>query len=305
MEASLVSRMAASAGTGQSAETSRALNDYAQLQGTKAVNIAAHTHVIEFGVLCMLMALFQPYVYLTEKWRRIWALVLLAGSLMLPVFVLLEMRWGLLAGGMADAGGLLVILGLTGMLAGIVRYTGRSDAAPRGLELSAARKLLIRSGLLLAVWGMAYGFYYAVFVEHQMLDRIGGSLASGFTFAAGRNLAASEEHLQEFAKTTYIYVRQVDAHGHWIGLSMLLVLFGALFHRVDLGGKAQLWLAWGLVSGAISFPLGVLLETVNGGWGPKLLAACGSAVMIVALAGAVLGFARHTSAAPRGMSGSS
>jgi hypothetical protein len=49
------------------------------------------------------------------------------------VFVLLEMKFGLVAGGIADAGGLMVIVALTGMLVGVLRYSGRADAqSPRG-----------------------------------------------------------------------------------------------------------------------------------------------------------------------------
>jgi hypothetical protein len=48
------------------------------------------------------------------------------------VFVLLELRLGLLAGGIADIGGLMVIVGLIGMLVGILRYSGGLDAAERG-----------------------------------------------------------------------------------------------------------------------------------------------------------------------------
>jgi hypothetical protein len=54
--------------------------------------------------------------------------VLLFGSLVLPVFVLLELNLGLLAGGIADVGGLLVILALLAMWIGILRYTGEMDA---------------------------------------------------------------------------------------------------------------------------------------------------------------------------------
>jgi hypothetical protein len=106
----------------------RAVQDYALLQGQKAVNVAAHSHIIEFGMLAILMAFFQPYVFLSERWKKIWIATLLAGSVILPVFVLLELRLGLLAGGIADIGGLLVIVALTGMLAGVVRYTGTLDA---------------------------------------------------------------------------------------------------------------------------------------------------------------------------------
>jgi len=67
-------------------------------------------------------------VRLRESWKRNWAWLLLLGSLVLPVFVLLELKLGLLAGGIADVGGGLVILALLAMWIGIVRYTGEIDA---------------------------------------------------------------------------------------------------------------------------------------------------------------------------------
>ncbi|MFQ5724325.1 MAG: hypothetical protein ACE5G6_07510 [Terriglobia bacterium] len=107
---------------------SLSLSAYGALQGEKAVKIAAHAHLIEFGFLAMLLAFLQQYVFLSECWKRRWVVVLLAGSVILPVFVLLEVYWGLVAGGIADLGGLLVIIALTGMLVGVVRYTGKVDA---------------------------------------------------------------------------------------------------------------------------------------------------------------------------------
>jgi hypothetical protein len=56
---------------------------------------------------------------------------LLMGSLMLPVCVLLELKGGLIAGGLADFGGLLVIIALFAMWIGILRYTGALDATVR------------------------------------------------------------------------------------------------------------------------------------------------------------------------------
>jgi hypothetical protein len=55
--------------------------------------------------------------------------LLLAGSLVLPVFVLLELKLGLAAGGIADAGGLMVIVALIAMLVGVLRYSGSLDGA--------------------------------------------------------------------------------------------------------------------------------------------------------------------------------
>ncbi|MFY9571715.1 MAG: hypothetical protein WAV20_09985, partial [Blastocatellia bacterium] len=83
--------------------------------------IAAHSHIIEFGLLAILLAFIQRHVFLPERWKRRWGVLLLTGSAVLPVFVLLELKLGLVAGGIADAGGLLVIIALIGMLAGVLR----------------------------------------------------------------------------------------------------------------------------------------------------------------------------------------
>ncbi len=101
---------------------------YGSLAAERAVKIAAHSHVIEFGLLAMLLSFVQPYVYLSDRWKRRWVMVLLTGSIILPVFVLLELKFGLVAGGIADVGGLLVIIALIGMMVGVLRYSGRMDA---------------------------------------------------------------------------------------------------------------------------------------------------------------------------------
>jgi hypothetical protein len=131
---SLLAQISSGAADRNPAQIDQALAGYGQLQGDKAVKIAAHAHVIEFGLLAMLLAFFQPYVQLHERWKRCWAGVLLFGSLLLPVCVQLEMKYGLLAGGVADFGGLLVIVALLAMWIGILRYTGSVDAVPRGAQ---------------------------------------------------------------------------------------------------------------------------------------------------------------------------
>jgi hypothetical protein len=130
----ILSEMSTAASAQNQARINQSLADYGQLQGDKAVKIAAHAHIIEFGLLAMLLAFFQPYVQLSEIWKRRWAVLLLFGSLLLPVCVLLEMKYGLLAGGVADIGGLFVILALLAMWIGILRYTGSIDAAPTGVQ---------------------------------------------------------------------------------------------------------------------------------------------------------------------------
>ena len=124
----LLRAMAVGAASGDVIGAEQAVADYGALQGDRAVKVAAHAHTIEFGLLAMMLALVQPYVYLSERWKRRWVMVLLTGSVVLPVFVLAEIRLGLLAGAIADIGGLLVVIALVGMLVGILRYTGAADA---------------------------------------------------------------------------------------------------------------------------------------------------------------------------------
>jgi hypothetical protein len=129
LETTILQHMMGAASEGNLAAASGEVANFGNLAGARAVNIAAHSHIIEFGLLAMLLSFVQPYVFLSERWKRRWVKVLLGGSVLLPVFVLLELKLGLLAGGIADLGGLMVIIGLIGMLVGILRYAGHLDTA--------------------------------------------------------------------------------------------------------------------------------------------------------------------------------
>jgi len=158
--------------------------------------------------------------------------------------------------------------------------------------VSGSRKVLIISGVALALWGMGFGLYYALFVEHQTLVKIGGSLATSFADAASGDVIASRAALQTYADTQFDYVRSVDVHSHWIGLAMLLIVFGVAFDRVQFHENRKLLLAWSLVIGSTMFPLGVILQTLDRGLIPQALAAIGAALVIIALAIIALGFRR-------------
>jgi hypothetical protein len=158
--------------------------------------------------------------------------------------------------------------------------------------MSGSRKLLIVSGVAIAIWGMGFGLYYALFAEHQALEKIGVSLAKGFTHAANGDLIEAQASLQSYADTRFDYVRSVDVHSHWVGLAMLLIVFGVAFDRVRLTEGPKLLLAWLLVFGSVTFPLGVILQTLNRGIIPQAIAAIGASLVIIALAAVALGFAR-------------
>ncbi len=305
-DAAILRAAMSAAAAGNRAAASAEVGNYGGLQASRAVKIAAHAHVIEFGILAMLLAFIQPWVFLSEKWKRRWAAILLAGSVLLPLFVLAELWWGLLAGGIADVGGLMVILSLTGMLAGVLRATGQLDAAAvkppapgepaecagSAAAMDRAQKLLIVGGLLLTLWGMSYGLYYALFDEHQTLERIGERLAASYAHAARREMPQAHAALDEYAAAKFEYVREVDVHSHWSGLAVLLFVLGLMFDRLGFEERRRLALAIVLIAGSFVFPFGVILQTVSRGALANALAAGGAGVLIAGLAVVAYGFSR-------------
>jgi hypothetical protein len=158
--------------------------------------------------------------------------------------------------------------------------------------MNTARKLLIFGGLALATVGMLHGLYYALFVEHQSLDRMGSSLMAAFVHAAEGNLLQAQSSIEAYASTKYDYVRQVDVHSHWIGLGMLLMLMGAIFDRVTFSLQMKIWIAAALVAGAFIFPFGVLLQTLShGALFASAAAVVGSGLVTIALGVAAWGLA--------------
>jgi hypothetical protein len=161
--------------------------------------------------------------------------------------------------------------------------------------MSGARKVLICGGMALASLGMLYGLHYAVFVEHQTLDRMGGSLATGFVHAANRLMPEAHASIGKYAAVKYDYVRQVDLHSHWIGLGMLMIVLGVVFDSVMFSRQTQFVLALAFSIGAAIFPLGVILQTLtHGAEYASALAIAGSVLVIASLALIAVGFARQS-----------
>jgi len=159
--------------------------------------------------------------------------------------------------------------------------------------MTGSRKLLILGGMAFAALGMLYGLQYALLVEHQTLDHMGGSLSQSFAAAASRNAGESQAALEQYGETKYDYVRQVDAHSHWTGLATLMIVLGVIFERVNFSEGIRQLVAFSLLAGSALFPLAIILQTYHHGalaW--KALAVVGSGLVIAALAVTAWGFAR-------------
>ncbi|MBZ5528370.1 MAG: hypothetical protein LAN71_10775 [Acidobacteriia bacterium] len=156
-----------------------------------------------------------------------------------------------------------------------------------------ARKILVVGGLALLIWGMGYGFWYAVFAEHQALEGMGVSLATGFAAAAQRDAAGMRAAMERYKETKYVYDRQVDIHGHWIGLAMVLMILGMAMERVGYSERVKTILAAGMLAGAVVFPLGVYLQTVDHGAGPRVVAGVAAGLVIAAMGGMAAGMLKE------------
>src|SRR5258708_1222661 len=142
-----------------------------------------------------------------------------------------------------------------------------------------------------------WGCGLEVLGEVEGVDDIGRSLRGGFAGGAERNPGVMESSMEQYREAKYVYERQVDGHGHWIGLAMLLIVLGIGFDRVNFAERFKMFLAIGLLVGAVVFPLGVLLQTISHGPLPRAIAIAGSGFVIVGLIGSAVGaFARRSSA---------
>jgi hypothetical protein len=142
---------------------------------------------------------------------------------------------------------------------------------------------------------MLYGLHYALFIEHQALDGMGSSLAESFVSVANQEPQRVHATIQAYGQKKYGYVRQVDAHSHWGGLAMLMIVLGVVFDKVGFAENIRRWFALALLAGSILFPFAVLLQTAKGmAMIASGMAVFGSALVTIALAGVAWGFLRDS-----------
>ena len=93
--------------------------------------------------------------------------------------------------------------------------------------------------------------------------RMGGSLATAFVQAANRDMAQARTAIDSYAMVKYDYVREVDAHSHWVGLSMILIVLGTFFDRVGFSLAVRQTSSMVIVLGSVAFPFGVILQATH------------------------------------------
>jgi hypothetical protein len=151
---------------------------------------------------------------------------------------------------------------------------------------------MVIGGLTLAILGMIYGLWYAVYDEHQTLERMGVSLASSFAAGAERDLDGARQALVDYGIYAAEYDREVHAHAHWITLGFLWIVIGLAFNRVSYSESTRLLLAIALVAGAFAFPLGIFMQSYTLSIVARLLAYAGSTAVLLGMAAVTVGLFR-------------
>jgi hypothetical protein len=155
--------------------------------------------------------------------------------------------------------------------------------------MTSAQRILILSGIALIAFTMAFGVAYALFDEHQTLVGMGTHMAAGFMEASGGNMASAYAELDAYGALSQEYRSEVHSHGHWGMLSLILIVLGLVFDRLDFSRQHSLLLACLLAASTALFPLGVLLQIGPAAGIGKLLAVGGSIGMVFGLLVTVYG----------------
>lgn len=101
---------------------------YQALQSRIAIVTAAHSHIIEMGIMAVLLAFVQNFVFLSDRWKRKWAVLFCIGGAVMPICTYCASLFGLVPAGFADAFGMLSLIALFAMLCGLVRQTGAEES---------------------------------------------------------------------------------------------------------------------------------------------------------------------------------
>jgi hypothetical protein len=159
--------------------------------------------------------------------------------------------------------------------------------------MNRSQKVMIVGGLMLAIFGMIYGLWYAVYDEHQTLERMGVSLATSFAAGAERDMDSARQALVDYGVYAAEYDREIHAHAHWITLGFLWIVIGVAFHKVSYPESTRYLLAVVLIAGSVAFPLGVFMESYTLNVLTKLLTYGGSTAVLGGMMMVVVGLFRQ------------
>ena len=84
--------------------------------------VGAHSHALNLALLMLILGLMRPFLGLPEKTKGIFAYVLVAGTLIMPMGILVDVVNVAAGTSMMIIGGTLTIISLIVTLVGVIKY---------------------------------------------------------------------------------------------------------------------------------------------------------------------------------------
>ena len=261
-----------------------------ELQALRGRIMDTHSHLTAYGVLALALALVLPAVGYSVKTKTTLATLVLAGGTAHGIFVFLRTYTGSTSSWLADAGGVLLLVGCAGFLVGLLRRSTGKELDVRALVGSGSARVFARGGALLILLGMAFGFYYAwVFVTwHEPGQNM--LLATSLEQAAAGQAEQAQAGILAYRGLQSKIAITVAAHSHVIEYGMLAILLALLQPRVFLSEHAKRRWAWVFVLAALAMGLCIFGTTIFGLASAGLADVCGVFLLLALfanLAGAV------------------
>ncbi len=261
----------------------------------------AHSHMIAYGFLALALALLQPLNKYSERVRRALALCIVSGGLTQSVFVFVSYwttrqarDWALVS---SAAGGALVLIGVLGTLAGLRGTPMRSDFAAETTRLlsSASSQILLKTGAILILIGMVFGFYYAwVFLTRHEPQQI-GLLEAGLNAAMSRDSAAATSSITGYRSLQSRIAIVTAAHSHVIEMGIMAMLLAFVQNFVFLSDHWKRRWAILFCVGAAVMPICTYTASILG-LVPAGFADAFGMISLIALFAMLCGLVRQTGA---------
>ena len=143
------------------------------------------------------------------------------------------------------------------------------------------RNLIIVALAVILLSSIAGGMF-AFKVEQETLLLLREQYEAAFSAAAHNDIPAARQYLQEAQQQNFRYARIIDAHTHYIKLSVLLLLAAFLLPVCRPGGKIRTLVSASFFAGIALFPTSVYLQTLKPGMIYQGSAAVGALLIIAA-----------------------
>lgn len=226
-----------------------------------------HSHAGAFGILALMLALIQPMLAMAEITKRRLAFCVIAGGIIQPFFIFASSYTGLWANYLSHLGALLIIIGISGTIIGLLRSNidakTISDSVHELLKPASSR-LLLRWGSLLILLGMLFGFGYAWVFTTEHEPRQYELIESMLAYATDDNQTEPRALVKSYRGVNSSIAILSAVHSHAIEMGTIAILLAFIQSFIFMSDRTRLIWARAFLSGGFLLPFFIFNATIFG-----------------------------------------